>query len=100
MKLTRYEQETIIRFDEENKSADVYTHNQKLIRRLAELQDKFPCDVILQRTGQETSPESVSYTIPKAWVRINACTKPLLTEEQKEQRRAQLEDIRSRKGQN
>lgn len=41
MKLTRYEQETVIRFDEEGRKADVYTHNKKIISRLAEFKPGF-----------------------------------------------------------
>ena len=35
MKLSKYEQETIINFNEEDKFADVYTHNKKLMDRMA-----------------------------------------------------------------
>ena len=100
MKLTRSEQETIIRFDEQGRNADVYTHNKKIMSRLAELQARFPSDVVLQRTRQETSPECAEYELPKAWIRINPPRKAAeLSEEQKEQRRARLRAIRDRKKQ-
>lgn len=98
MKLNRSEQETIIRFDEEGHTADVYTHNKKIIRRMAELQARFPSDVVLRRTNQETNIKCVEYELPKAWVKINPPRQTTsLTEEQKERRRAQLQAIRDRK---
>ena len=42
MKLSRYEQETIINFNEEDEYADVYTHNRKLMERLNMLAKEFP----------------------------------------------------------
>ena len=42
MKLSKYEQETIINFNEEDEFADVYTHNKKLMERLAMLEKEFP----------------------------------------------------------
>lgn len=42
MKLSRYEQETIINFNEEDEYADVYTHNRKLMERLDMLVREHP----------------------------------------------------------
>ena len=42
MKLSKYEQETIINFNEEDEYADVYTHNRKLMNRLAMLAKEHP----------------------------------------------------------
>lgn len=42
MKLSKYEQETIINFNEEDEFADVYTHNQKLIQKLKKIATEFP----------------------------------------------------------
>lgn len=55
MNPTRYEMETIINFNGEEKTAGVYTHNGALLRKL----DK------TSRGGK-----AADYTIPKAWVRI------------------------------
>ena len=45
MNLTRYEQETIINFNEEEKTASVYTHNGTMRRRLEQLAQERPEDV-------------------------------------------------------
>lgn len=42
MKLSKYEQETIINFNEQDLLTDVYTHNQKLIQKLEKMADDFP----------------------------------------------------------
>lgn len=42
MMLSKYEQETIINFNEEDDFADVYTHNRKLMERLAFLAKEYP----------------------------------------------------------
>lgn len=42
MKLTKYEKETIINFNEGEKEASIYTFNASLKRRLAEFARKYP----------------------------------------------------------
>lgn len=42
MKLTRYEKETIINFNEAEATANIYTHNGGLIRKLDALADQRP----------------------------------------------------------
>ena len=42
MKLTRYERETIILFNEKEKYASVFTHNTELIERLGNFSKKHP----------------------------------------------------------
>lgn len=42
MKLSKYEQETIICFNEEETEASVYTHNAKLKTRLKKMAESFP----------------------------------------------------------
>lgn len=78
MKLTKYEQETIINFNEEEKTASVFTHNLSLIRRLAEFAEK-SSDCCLLRSGEGWA----EYQIPKRWVRVNMPRQ--YSEEQKQQ---------------
>lgn len=78
MRLTKYEQETIINFNEEEKTASVFTHNSSLIRRLAEFAEK-SSDCSLRRSGEGWA----EYQIPKRWVRINMPRQ--YSEEQKQQ---------------
>lgn len=52
MKLSKYEQETIINFNEEDEFADVYTHNQKMIQKLERIAAEFSDDCFLkEKTG-------------------------------------------------
>lgn len=69
MKLTRYEHETIINFNEGEKTASVYTNNKALIKKLKQLSEERPTECRLVRIihwGQ-----AMEYTIPKSWVKIN-----------------------------
>lgn len=64
MQLTRYEMETIINFNEEEKTAGVYTHNKATRRKLDELSRERPEDCRRDTANQHAA----SYTIPKSWV--------------------------------
>ena len=44
MKLSKYEQETIINFNEDKQTASVYTHNARLKERLKQMAANFPND--------------------------------------------------------
>ena len=68
MNLTRYEQETIINFNEEEKTASVYTHNGPLRRRLEQMAQERPKDCRLFKTCHDG--QAVEYYIPKSWIKI------------------------------
>ena len=53
MKLSKYEQETIILFNEEEIVASVYTYNEKLKDRLRMMSQKYPDDCQLIRVNDE-----------------------------------------------
>lgn len=78
MKLTRYEKETIINFNEAEATANIYTHNGGLIRKLDALADQRPEDA---KRGRSFPDGGREFTIPKHWVKVNASR--ILTEEQK-----------------
>lgn len=63
--LSRYEQETIINYNQEEQLASCYTHDKALIRRLNKLMLKNK-DITLVRAGQNSS----EYSFPKRWVKI------------------------------
>lgn len=67
MKLTKYEKETIISFNDAEPTASVYTHNRKLKGRLAELAGQFPGQIRLE---QEDKTGSVTYIVPKALITV------------------------------
>lgn len=69
MNLTRYEQETIINFNEAETTASIYTHNRTLRRRLEKLAQDRPEDCRLFKTCHDG--QAVEYIIPKKWLRVN-----------------------------
>ena len=79
MNLTRYEQETIINFNEAETTASVYTHNSTLRRRLEQLAKDRPEDCRLYRESHDG--KAVEYYIPKKWLKVNPG--PMLTAERR-----------------
>ncbi|MCD7886486.1 MAG: hypothetical protein LUG44_02550 [Clostridiales bacterium] len=67
MNLTKQEQETIIRFDEAEATASVFTFNRALLNKLEKLTTERPDDCKLER---EFPSGAVEYTVPKRWVKI------------------------------
>ena len=63
MKLSKYEKETIINWNEAESTASIYTFNADLKRRLAEFRRKYPQ---LCRLERSTAEGSVSYVIELA----------------------------------
>ena len=94
MDLSRYEQETIINFNEEEKTAGVYTHNKALIRKLEKLAQERPGDCRREKTCRNGN--AVDFTVPKGWIRIHPprVAAPL-TGEQKQKRREHLASLRN-----
>ena len=67
MKLTPAERETIILFDDAGSTANVYTHDRKLIDKLKRLHEKYPDQIFPDRKSRAGA---VSYTVPKRCVSI------------------------------
>lgn len=88
MKLSRYEQETIINFNEEDEFADVYTHNRKLMDRLEMLTKEHPeaCQFV-KRYGYRCKV----YRVQKHLISIR---KPYSEERRKHDREVALEQGR------
>lgn len=78
MNLPRLEQETIINFNEAEATANIYTHNGGLIRKLDALADQRPEEA---KRGRSFPDGGREFTVPKRWVKVNASR--ILTEEQK-----------------
>lgn len=81
MHIPKIEQETIITFNEAEKTASVYTMNSALIRKLEGLTESRPDEARRVRTFPDGAQE---YEVPKKWVKVNAS--PILTPEESEQR--------------
>lgn len=60
MKLSLYEQETIILYNQAEAAAEVYTHDPRLLEKLRRLAEKYP-DQIVKRTGRPFSSLNAAY---------------------------------------
>ena len=83
MKLTKYEKETIILFNEAEDEASIYTFNAGLKRRLAEFSRKYPA---LCRLVRSTADGSMTYVMDKS--RLSIRFVPPYSEERKAAARA------------
>ena len=82
-KLSKYERETIVNFNEGESGASVYTFNADLKRRLAEFSRKYPLLCRLERTTPEGS---VTYVLDKS--RLSIRLVPPYSEERRAAARA------------
>jgi len=87
MSLSRYEQETIITFNEDEPIADVFTYNRKLKHRLEKLYEQYPNDI---KTYKNNGADGVTYYVPKGWIKINPSLN--LTEEERQKRAEQMRE--------
>ena len=92
MSLSRVEQETIIRFDEAEATASVYTYNGALKRKLSGLCATRPTEA---RQIKDDGRGGLTFEVPKRWIKINASR--ILTEEQKKERAERARAIFSSK---
>ena len=67
MKLSKYEEETVLLYNEAQFTASVYTHDPKLKKKLKRLSEKYPEQVIFERADPSGG---VTYTVPKKCVLI------------------------------
>ena len=77
-KLSKYEKETIINWNEAENLASIYTFNASLKRRLAEFSRKYP---LLCRLERSTPEGSVTYVLDKS--RLSIRLVPPYSEERK-----------------
>ena len=91
MKLTRYEQETIINFNAEEKTATLFTRDPAVMRNLDSLVTEYP-DTFKQ-VGETDIDKT--YEMPKSAVTYRKPRR--LSEEQREASRRRIENINNRK---
>lgn len=93
IQLSNLERETIISFNESEPTANIYTFNKPLRRKLEKYAQDRPEDCVLQ--SMERGGMAVSYLVPKIWVRLYPPRKPVtLTEEERQRRRERLSEAR------
>jgi len=64
MKLSKYEQKTIIGYNEEEVTASFYTHNKKLIQKLKRLSEKYP-DKVKPERPEHTLRKQIMSLLPR-----------------------------------
>lgn len=89
MNLSNVEKETIILFNEAEKTAIINSSNSRITRRCEELLKTHPEEV--QRTVDS------AYILPNAWIRINPTRSVEYTEEQLEQKRENLRALHAKR---
>lgn len=91
MKLSRYEQETIINFNAEEKMATVYTADKAVMRKIDALVIAFP-EVYKQVSETEYTK---TYEMPKTYVNLR---KPrIISETQRQEAKKRMKEINQRK---
>ncbi len=78
MNIPRYEQETIITFNEAEQTATIYTYKGEFKRKLITLSVDRPDEV--KRTADD-GHGGLTFTIPKKWIKVNASR--ILSDEEK-----------------
>ena len=68
MKLSAYERETIILFNETSEPAEVFTYNKRMIRKLEGLAQKFPGEF---RLKSNNGAGGMTYIVPKNRILIS-----------------------------
>lgn len=87
MNLTNYERETIINYNQEEKTASIYTHDPALMRKLnAAIQNGETITVKREGDGWK------EYEIPKRFIKIRFPRK--LSDEQREEMALRMKSVR------
>ena len=86
MKLTPYERETIINYNEGEKTASVYTHNTALRRRLDQVFKTRSDEMEIIRSGEDYT----EYVVPRKWIKVSPPRQT--SEEAKERARQRMND--------
>lgn len=89
----RFEKETVIVFNDAEKSATIHTFNRKIINYLTKIKDTEQ-DMIFIRKTQEGEFE---FEVPKDWIRIRAKKKMNFSKEQIEKRQKHMQALRLRR---
>ena len=87
MSLSLLERETIISFNEEEKTADIQTYNGALKRKMSTLCEARPDEAKYKRTDEYGG---MYFTVPKKWIKVNATRIP------SEKQLATLSEMRKR----
>lgn len=87
MRLTPFEKETILNFNEGEKTASVYTYNTPMRRRLDQLLKTRPDEISVVRSGEDFT----EYVVPKKWIKVSPPRR--VSEEAKERARNRMNEF-------
>lgn len=87
MKLTKYEQETIFNYNQEETSASCFTRDAALIRRLDRLVENGEAITVIRR-----GDGYAEYTFPKKWLKVRPPRK--LSDEQRQNMANRMKSMR------
>lgn len=85
--LSRYEQETIITYNNEEKTANIYTYDKSLIRQINSRLSDFS-DIKLIRSGEDWA----EYSLPKSYIKVRFPRQ--LSDEQRQAMAKRMKNIR------
>ena len=91
-KYSREEQETIILYDQANKTAEIYTYHPALVRKLDKACISHPD--LYKFTGEECGARL--YTIPKKYISVRVPSLKVKTPEQIEAMRERMANMRNK----
>lgn len=83
--LTKWEQETVINYNEDEKQASIFTHSKSLIKKLDSLCKKFPELYVLEKEDKQW--QSKTYILLKKYIAIKAPKKLSKEQIQKQKER-------------
>lgn len=87
MALSKFEQETIFNYNQEEALASCYTHDKALMRKLDKLIENGEAITVVRR-----SDESAEYTFPKKCIKVRFPRK--LSEEQRKEMALRMKSMR------
>ena len=90
--LSNYERETIINYNNEDNTATVYTHHKALINKLNKLIGGNNHITIARQ-----DEDSVTYIVPKKWIKVSPPRQTNYTDEQRAEMAARLAAHREKK---
>lgn len=91
MKLSKYEQETIINYNQEEDMAQIYTCDRNLIRKIDTHIEKTHVNYCIRR-----DEESATYSLPKKFVKVVFSRQ--LTEEQRQKSALRMKAVNAQRG--
>lgn len=85
--LTKYEQETIINYNNEEKTATIFTYDRSLIRKLDKRLSDYP-----EITKTKSGDDFAEYILPKRWLKVGFPRQ--LTDEQRSAMSERMKAVR------